>query len=408
MPGPLHGVRVLDLSRVLAGPWCVQNLGDLGADVIKVERPGAGDDSRQWGPPFLKDAQGHDSSESAYYLSANRNKRSVAIDVSTPDGQALIRRLAEHSDVFIENYKVGGMAKFGLDAGPIRLHNPRIIYCSITGFGQDGPFAERPGYDYLFQGLGGLMSVTGERDDRPGGGPQRVGVPIVDLFTGMYATIAILAALHHRDLTGDGQTIDVSLFDAVMALSSGQLSHYWCGLTPKRTGNASYAIAPYGVYPCADGQMIVASANQSQFVALCKALGKPEWATDPRFINNAARMTNYDALYESLSSVFRSKTRVEWEAILFKAGVPAGPINDYAQAVAHPQAEHRGTRIELEHALGVRAPGVASPMRFSSTPVEYRRAPPVCGQHTREVLSELLAMPDAEIARLEAEKVIGT
>jgi crotonobetainyl-CoA:carnitine CoA-transferase CaiB-like acyl-CoA transferase len=371
MPGPLDGVRVLDLSRVLAGPWCVQNLGDLGADVIKVERPGVGDDSRQWGPPFLKDAEGRDTTESAYYLSANRNKRSVAIDVSTPAGQGLIRRLAEHSDVFIENYKVGGMAKFGLDAGAIRLHNPRIVYCSITGFGQDGPFADRPGYDYLFQGLGGLMSVTGERDDRPGGGPQRVGVPIVDLFTGMYATIAILAALHHRDLTGEGQTIDISLFDAVMALSSGQLSHYWCGLMPKRTGNASYAIAPYGVYPCADGQMIV-------------------------------------ALYESLSSVFRTKTRLEWEAILFKAGVPAGPINDYAQAVAHPQAAHRGTRIALEHSLGVPAPGVASPMRFSATPVEYRRAPPLCGQHTREVLSELLAMPDAEIEQLEIEKIIAT
>lgn len=408
MAGPLSGIRVLDLSRVLAGPFCVQTLGDLGADAIKVERPGVGDDSRHWGPPWLKDAEGRDTRESAYYLSANRNKRSVAIDVSVPDGQHLIRKLAEHADVYIENYKVGGLAKFGLDAATIRLHNPRIIACSITGFGQDGPNAERPGYDYLFQGLGGLMSVTGERDDRPGGGPQRVGIPLVDMFTGMYATVSILAALHHRELTGEGQTIDVSLFDAVMAISSGQLSHYWCsGVAPRRTGNASYAIAPYGLFPCADGQMIVASANQLQFTALCKAIGKPDWAQDARYKDNAARMQNYDAMHAAFSEVFRTKTRLEWEAILLDAGVPAGPINDYGQALAHPQAAHRGTKVDLEHPAGVAAPGVVSPMRFSETPVEYRRAPPRLGQHTREVLMEQLALAETEISRLEAARVIA-
>ncbi|MDA0225285.1 MAG: CoA transferase [Proteobacteria bacterium] len=407
MPGPLSGLRVLDLSRVLAGPWCVQTLGDMGADVIKVERPDAGDDSRHWGPPFLKDGEGNNTGESAYYLSANRNKRSVAIDVAKPAGQQLVRRLAGHADIFVENYKTGGLAKYGLDSGAIRLQNPRIIYCSITGFGQDGPYANRPGYDYLFQGLAGLMSVTGERDDRPGGGPQRVGVPLIDLFTGMYATVAILGALHHRDLSGEGQAIDVSLFDAAMALSSGQLSHYWCGLMPRRTGNASYAIAPYGVFPCADGQMIVASANQSQFVSLCKAIGKPELSSDPRFINNAARMANYEAMHAALSAELRLKPRMEWDEILYRAGVPCGPINDYAQATEHPQAAHRNTRIELEHAVGVPAPGVTSPLRYSATPVEYRRAPPTCGQHTREVLSELLALKADELDHLTADGIIA-
>jgi crotonobetainyl-CoA:carnitine CoA-transferase CaiB-like acyl-CoA transferase len=409
VPGPLHGLRVLDLSRVLAGPWCVQNLGDLGADVIKVERPVAGDDSRHWGPPWLKDAQGEPTRESAYYLSANRNKRSVAIDIAVSEGQQLVRRLAERSDVLIENYKVGGMQKFGLDYASMRAVNPHIVYCSITGFGQDGPYAERPGYDYLFQGLGGLMSVTGERDDRPGGGPQKVGIPIVDLFTGMYATVSILAALHHRDSTGAGQHIDVSLFDTVLAMSSGALSNYFIsGKVPGRIGTSSANITPYDVFPCADGQMVVASANQSQFTSLARAIGKPELAVDPRFTDNGARMTNHAELFALLSEVFRSKPRMEWEEILSRAGVPCGPINDYRQALAHPQAAHHGTKIELEHPYGVRVPGVANPMRFSETPVEYRRAPPLLGQHTREVLGELLGLGESELDRLEAEKVIGS
>lgn len=408
MPGPLNGVRVLDLSRVLAGPWCVQNLGDLGADVIKIERPAAGDDSRHWGPPWLNNAQGEPTRESAYYLSANRNKRSVAIDISVPQGQQIVRELAKRADVAIENYKVGGMTKFGLDYHALRAVNPRIVYCSITGFGQDGPCAERPGYDYLFQGLGGLMSVTGKPDDQPGGGPQRFGVPIVDLFTGMYAMVSILAALHHRDAGGSGQYIDVSLFDTVMAMSSGQLSNYFCsGKVPGRIGNASANITPYDVFPCADGQMVVASANQSQFESLCRAMGKPELAAEARFADNAARMANHDALFEELSSVFRTRTCAEWEELCYRAGVPCGPINDYRQALAHPQAAHHGTKIELEHPYGVRAPGVANPMRFSGTPVEYRRAPPLLGEHTREVLGGELGMGESELARLEAEGVIG-
>ena len=297
---------VLDLSRVLAGPWCVQNLGDLGADVIKIERPVAGDDSRHWGPPWLKNAQGEPTRESAYYLSANRNKRSVAIDISVPQGQQLVRDLAGRADVVIENYKVGGMKKFGLDYASIRAVNPRIVYCSITGFGQDGPYADRPGYDYLFQGLGGLMSVTGERDERPGGGPQKIGIPVVDLFTGMYASVSILAALHHRDAGGAGQYIDVSLFDTVLAMSSGALSNYFCsGKLPGRLGNASANITPYDVFPCADGQMVVASANQSQFASPAHAIGKPELAADPRFSDNAARMANHAELFAALR--FRTK-----------------------------------------------------------------------------------------------------
>jgi crotonobetainyl-CoA:carnitine CoA-transferase CaiB-like acyl-CoA transferase len=408
MSGPLSGVRVLDLSRVLAGPWCVQNLGDLGADVIKIERPGPGDDSRQWGPPWLADAEGKPTRESAYYLSANRNKRSVAIDMAKPEGQQLIRRLAERADLCIENFKVGDLARYGLDAVSLCQLNPRLVYCSITGFGQDGPYAERPGYDYLFQGLGGLMSVTGERDDLPGGGPQRTGVPIVDLFTGMYATVSILAALHHRDATGEGQRIDVSLLDVVLALSSGQLSNFLIsGKVPQRLGNVSPNITPYEVFACADGQMIVASANQTQFVTLCRALGRPEWATDARFCNNEARLAHRDELHALLEDVFRARSGTEWEDLLYKAGVPCGPINDYAQALAHPQAQFHGTRIDIAHALGVRAPGIASPMRFSATPVEYRHAPPLLGQHTREVLIEQLALTSEELERLEAGRVIA-
>jgi crotonobetainyl-CoA:carnitine CoA-transferase CaiB-like acyl-CoA transferase len=398
----------LDLSRVLAGPWCVQNLGDLGADVIKIERPGPGDDSRQWGPPWLADQDGQPTRESAYYLSANRNKRSVAIDMAKPEGQQLIRRLAERADVCIENFKVGDLARYGLDAVSLCKLNPRLVYCSITGFGQDGPYAERPGYDYLFQGLGGLMSVTGERDDLPGGGPQRTGVPIVDLFTGMYATVSILAALHHRDATGEGQRIDVSLLDVVLALSSGQLSNFLVsGKVPQRLGNVSPNITPYEVFNCADGQMIIASANQTQFVSLCGAIGHPEWATDARFCNNEARLANRDALHAQLEAVFRARSGTEWEDLLFAAGVPCGPINDYAQALAHPQAQFHRVRIDTPHALGVRAPGIASPMRFSATPVAYRRAPPLLGEHTREVLSEQLALTPQELARLEAARVIA-
>lgn len=405
--GPLKGLRVLDLSRALAGPWCVQNLADLGAEVIKIERPGTGDESRQWGPPWLSDAEGRPTRESAYFLSANRNKRSVAIDIGKPEGQELVRRLAGKSDVLVENYKVGNLARFGLDWAALSGSNPSLIYCSITGFGQDGPYAERPGYDYLFQGLGGVMSVTGVPDGLDGAGPHRVGLPVVDMFTGMYATVAILGALHHRSATGEGQHIDVSLFDSVMALGAGQISNYFVGgRVPDRVGNSSPNIAPYQVFPCADGEMILACANQQQFESLCRAIGRAQWMTDERFRNNASRLAHRRELGELLTDVFLERGQMEWEEILSAVGVPCGPINDYARAVAHPQALHRGTRVDLPHASGASAPGVASPIRYSSTPVEYRSAPPMLGQHTRSVLAESLGLGEAELRELESLAVI--
>ncbi|HMN78676.1 MAG TPA: CoA transferase [Burkholderiaceae bacterium] len=408
MPGPLQGLRVLDLSRVLAGPWSMQTFGDMGADIIKIERPGFGDDSRHWGPPWLADGEGKPTRESAYFLSTNRNKRSVAIDITVAEGQRLVRDLTAHCDVFIENFKRGSMARFGLDYESIRKVRPDIIYLSLTGFGQEGPFADRPGYDYLFQGLGGVMSVTGERDDLPGGGPQRVGVPLVDLFTGMYSSIAILAALNHRNNTGEGQLIDLSLFDTVLALSSGQLSNYFVsGKVPPRTGTASPNIAPYGVFPASDGDLIVASANQSQWVAFCKVLGLEWMATDPRFATNAGRIANYAEMHELCSESTRRRTRTEWEELMTEAGVPAGPINDYSQAIEHPQAKFRGSRLAIDHPLGGKAPGVASPLRFSKTPVSYRMAPPLLGQHTYEVLREQLALDEAALEKLAAAGVIA-
>ena len=398
--GPLHGIRILDLSRVLAAPWCMQILGDLGADIVKIERPGPGDESRHWGPPWLNGTDGKATKESAYFLSTNRNKRSVAVDLASPDGQALIRKLAVDADICIENFKVGDLARYGLDYASLSKVNPRLIYCSVTGFGQTGPWAARPGYDYLFQGMGGPMSVTGERDDLPGGGPQRFGLPIVDLSTGMFAAISILAALQHRNQTGEGQHIDISLMSTVMAMSSGHLSNYMCsGKIPGRTGNDSPNITPYGVYPCSDGLFIIASANQTQFVALCNALGHPEWVEDPRFLNNGTRMAHQKELHELFSRILSTKPRAHWEELFLKMGVPSGPINNYAQALEHPQVQHLGTRIGLQHATGVEAPGIASPMRFSKSPVSYRRAPPMLGQHTGEVLREL-GLSDAEIEQL--------
>jgi crotonobetainyl-CoA:carnitine CoA-transferase CaiB-like acyl-CoA transferase len=320
--------------------------------------------------------------------------------MAKPQGQGLIRKMALNADICIENFKVGDLARYGLDYASLAKVNPKLIYCSVTGFGQDGPWAARPGYDYLFQGLGGLMSVTGERDDRPGGGPQRVGVPLVDLFTGMYATIAILAALHHRDMTGEGQYLDISLMGAVMALSSGQMSNYMVGgKVPGRTGNVAPNITPYGVYPCADGPLIIASANQAQFANICKALGRPEWVADARFVDNSARIAHRDELHELISNVTRTRTRSEWDEAFLAANVPAGPINDYAQAIEHPQVKHLKTRIGIKHALGVEAPGIGNPMRFSKSPVSYRRAPPMLGQHTLEVLRET-GLSQAEIDAL--------
>ncbi|WP_144636471.1 CaiB/BaiF CoA transferase family protein [Bordetella genomosp. 13] len=390
-PAPLDGIRVLDLSRILAGPWCTQNLADLGADVIKIERPGVGDDTRGWGPPYLKDGQGQDTHEAAYYLSANRNKRSVEADMATSDGAALIRELATVSDILVENFKVGGLARYGLDYASLREINPRLIYCSITGFGQDGPWASRPGYDFMIQGMGGLMSITGERDDLPGGGPQKAGVAVTDIVTGMYATVAILAALQERHRSGLGQQLDIALLDCHVAMLANQNSNYFTsGVAPVRAGNAHQNVVPYQVFAAADGHLIVATGNDAQYRAYCTAIGAPELGNDPRYASNRLRVTNREELVAQLSDIMRSGKRDDWIARLEAVGVPCGPINDIAQAFAHPQAQARQLRRDMPHPQGGMAPVTASPLRFSASPVAYRMPPPLLGQHTEEVLREVL------------------
>ncbi|HAP24347.1 MAG TPA: CoA transferase, partial [Achromobacter sp.] len=352
-PPPLDGIRVLDLSRILAGPWCTQNLADLGADVIKIERPHVGDDTRAWGPPFLKDGDGQDTNESAYYLSANRNKRSVEADMATPEGAALIRELAAVSDILVENFKVGGLAKYGLDYQSLKAINPRLIYCSVTGFGQDGPFAQRPGYDFMIQGMGGLMSITGERDDLPGGGPQKAGVAVTDIVTGMYATVAVLAALQERHRSGQGQHLDIALLDSHVALLANQNSNYFnSGVAPTRAGNAHQNVVPYQVFAASDGHLIVATGNESQYRAYCRAIGVPELGDDPRFATNRLRVTNRVELIGILTDIMREGRRDDWIAKLEAVGVPCGPINNIAQAFAHPQAQARQLRRDMPHPAG--------------------------------------------------------
>ncbi|CAP41133.1 CaiB/BaiF CoA transferase family protein [Bordetella petrii] len=400
---PLEGIRVLDLSRILAGPWCTQNLADLGADVIKVERPGTGDDTRHWGPPYLKDGQGRDTAEAAYYLSANRNKRSLEADIATPQGAALIRELAAHCDILVENFKVGGLRKYGLDYDSLREINPRLIYCSVTGFGQDGPCAQLPGYDFMIQGLGGLMSITGERDDLPGGGPQKAGVAVTDIITGMYASVAILAALQERHRSGLGQHLDIALLDCHVAMLANQNSNYFAsGVAPTRAGNAHQNVVPYQVFAASDGHLIVATGNESQYRAYCKAIGAPELGDDPRFATNRLRVTNREELIALLSDIMKQGRRDDWIARLEAVGVPCGPINNIAQAFAHPQVQARQLRRELPHPLGGTAAVTASPLRFSATPVVYRRAPPLLGEHTAEILREVLGKSDPEIAAATA------
>lgn len=402
-PPALDGIRVLDLSRILAGPWCTQNLADLGADVIKIERPHVGDDTRAWGPPYLKDGNGQDTNESAYYLSANRNKRSVEADMATSEGAALIRELAAASDILVENFKVGGLAKYGLDYDSLKAINPRLIYCSVTGFGQDGPFAQRPGYDFMIQGMGGLMSITGERDDLPGGGPQKAGVAVTDIVTGMYATVAILAALQERHRSGLGQHLDIALLDSHVALLANQNSNYFnSGVAPKRAGNAHQNVVPYQVFAARDGHLIVATGNESQYRAYCRAIGVPELGDDPRFATNRLRVTNRDVLIAILTEIMLQGRRDDWIAKLEAVGVPCGPINDIAQAFAHPQAQARQLRRDLPHPAGGMAPVTASPLRFSASPVVYRRAPPLLGEHTEEVLRDVLGKPADAIAAFKA------
>ena len=383
----LAGVRVLDLSRVLAGPWCTQTLADLGADVFKVERPGSGDDTRGWGPPFLKDRDGHDTAEAAYYLGANRNKRSITIDIAKPAGQQLVRDLAAQCDVLVENFKVGDMARYGLDAPALLAELPRLVYCSITGFGQTGPYRERAGYDYAVQGLGGLMSVTGERDDKPGGGPQKVGVAVADLFTGMYATVAILAALRHRDASGQGQHIDMALLDTQVAMLANLGANYLStGVAPQRAGNAHQNIVPYQVFEARDGHFILAVGNDSQFAKFCRVAGCAQWAADPRFARNADRVRHREVLVPLLAQCILQRSKQDWLESLEAAKVPCGAINDLHEVFQDPQVLARGMAVPLPHPATDALRVVASPMRLSATPVSYRLAPPLLGADTDEVL----------------------
>ncbi|AEC20965.1 hypothetical protein PT7_2425 [Pusillimonas sp. T7-7] len=400
-PAPLTGIRVLDLTRVLAGPWCTQNLADLGAEVIKIERPGAGDDTRSWGPPYIKDANGQDTTEAAYYASANRNKKSVAIDIASERGAELVRKLAVQCDILVENFKVGGLRKYGLDYESIKAVNPALIYCSITGFGQTGPYASRPGYDFMIQGMGGLMSITGEHDDLPGGGPQKAGVAVADLMTGMYSVVGILAALHERGRSGLGQHIDMALLDCQVAMLANQnLNYFTSGVAPKRAGNAHQNLVPYQVFAAADGHLIVAVGNDTQFRAYCQVIERPGLPDDIRFGTNPNRVVNRDVLVPMLAEAMKTQSRDYWLEALERAGVPAGPINTIDQVYDNPQVQARGMRQELPHSAAGTAPVGASPLRFSGSPVSYRHAAPLLGEHTEQVLREQLGMSDEEIRQL--------
>jgi crotonobetainyl-CoA:carnitine CoA-transferase CaiB-like acyl-CoA transferase len=407
LPKALGHIRVLDLSRVLAGPWCSQNLADLGADVIKIERPGIGDDTREWGPPYAKDAEGRDTTEAAYYLSANRGKRSVTVDIASHEGQALVRDLARHCDVVLENFKVGHLKRYGLDYQSLKAIRPDIVYCSITGFGQDGPYAHRAGYDFLIQGMGGLMSITGERDELPGGGPQKVGVALTDLMTGMYATVAVLAALTHRDRTGEGQHIDMALLDTQVAMLANVGSNYLnSGKPPKRWGNAHANIVPYQTFACSDGHIIVAAGNDGQYQKFVEAGGRPELADDPRFATNPLRVKNRDTLVPLLAGMVATRRRDEWIEMLESVGVPCGPINDVGEVFDNPQVRARGVEIELPHPAASKVRLVRSPMKMSATPATSDKAPPMLGEHTDEVLREVLGKEEAQIAALRAKGVV--
>jgi crotonobetainyl-CoA:carnitine CoA-transferase CaiB-like acyl-CoA transferase len=411
--GALSHLKVLDLSRVLAGPWCTQMLADLGADVVKVERPGAGDDTRHWGPPFLKNADGHDTAHASYFTACNRNKRSITIDMAKPEGQALIRQMALQSDILVENFKVGGLAHYGLDFESLKALNPRLIYCSVTGFGQDGPYAERAGYDLMIQAMSGMMSITGKSDSVPGGGPQRVGVALTDLFTGVYACTAILAALEVRNRTGEGQHIDMALLDVGMAILANQAAGFLnTGNVPQRQGNSHPSLAPYQDFPTADGAMLLAIGNDGQFRRFCNAAGKPEWADDERFAGMGARVTNRTDLIPAMESVTRTRTTAQWIELLEDKAVPCGPINDIGQAFGDAQVKARNLVINQAVAPVMRAQTaiesiatVASPLRLMATPPVLTRAPPALGEHTDEVLAGL-GLDAAQITNLRASGVV--
>lgn len=405
--GALSHIRVLDLTRVLAGPWCAQTLADFGADVIKIERPGAGDDTRHWGPPYLKDAHGADTAEAAYYLAANRNKRSVTVDIATPEGQQIVRELAAQSDVVLENYKVGQLKKYGLDYASLRAVKPDLVYCSVTGFGQTGPYAHRAGYDFIVQGIGGFMSITGERDGVPGGGPQKAGVAIADLATGLYSTIAVLAALAHRDRTGEGQYIDMALLDVQVALLANMNTNFLAsGTPPVRWGNAHPNIVPYQTFQTSDGWIIVAVGNDGQFRKFVEAGGRPELADDERFATNPARVRHRDTLVPILAEMVKTRSKTAWIDALEAAGVPCGPINDLAEVFANEQVVARGMEVALPHPCGADVKLVRNPVRMSATPPDTRTAPPLLGAHTDDVLRDMLGYDDARIAALKAKQAI--
>lgn len=405
--GALSHIRVLDLTRVLAGPWCAQTLADFGADVIKVERPGAGDDTRHWGPPYLKDADGADTAEAAYYLAANRNKRSVTVDIATPEGQQIVRELAAQSDVVLENYKVGQLKKYGLDYDSLRAVKPDLVYCSVTGFGQTGPYAHRAGYDFIVQGIGGFMSITGERDGEPGGGPQKAGVAIADLATGLYSTIAVLAALAHRDRTGEGQYIDMALLDVQVALLANMNTNFLAsGKPPVRWGNAHPNIVPYQTFQTRDGWIIVAVGNDGQFRKFVETGGRPELADDERFATNPSRVRHRDTLVPILAEMVKARDKADWIGALEAAGVPCGPINDLDEVFDNEQVVARGMQVSLPHPCGADVKLVRNPIRMSATPPDARTAPPLLGAQTEDVLRDMLGYDDERIAALKAKQAI--
>lgn len=407
MSGPLSHLRVLDLSRILAGPWCTQMLADLGADVIKVERPDVGDDSRHWGPPFVPGRDGP-TADASYFTSANRNKRSLALDIATPAAQALLRELARQCDVFVENFKVGDLDRYGLGYDDIRAINPRIVYCSITGYGLDGPYAKRPGYDFMAQGEGGLMSINGHRDDGPGGGPVKVAIAVTDVLTGMNATVAILAAVEHRHISGQGQRIDLALLDSIVHFGSNQIvGMFASGEVPGRRGNEHPNLAPYQVFHSADGHFIVGAGNDGQFRRLCSVIGREALGTDARFRTVADRNLNRPVLIAELQRVMATQSTAHWVERLAEVSVPSAPINDYKQVFEHPQVRHRQLRIDQAHGGGGVASTVANPIRLSATPIEYRIAPPLLGEHSVAVLTDLLGKTPAEIDRLVSDGVVG-
>jgi crotonobetainyl-CoA:carnitine CoA-transferase CaiB-like acyl-CoA transferase len=407
MTTALGHIKVLDLTRVLAGPWATQNFADLGADVIKIERPGVGDDTRSWGPPFLKDVEGRETRDSSYFLSANRGKQSVTVDLACPEGQEIIRRLARDADVLVENFKVGTLARFGLAYDDLREINPRLVYCSVTGFGQDGPYAALPGYDYVFQGMGGLMSITGVPDGQPGAAPMKSGIAIGDLLTGMYATTAILAALEHRRVTGAGQYIDISLLDCVVTISSYQAINYFLsGRIPQRMGNAHTNMVPYQVFRCKDGDIIIAIGNDSQYVAFCTAIDRPLLASDPRYSTGPQRIRNREALIPLIAAAMLARTMEEWVGLLEANNVPCGPINNLKQVFENPQVRYREMQQSLPHGAGVAAPGVANPIRLSETPICYRRSAPTLGEHNEAILKGRLGLSDERIAELMARGIV--